>query len=153
MLQFSFGRPFLVRKPNSITTMNTLHRLFAAGALAFVLPFSGFGAETAPVSSSAPAKAIGMYSRVDSIDAAGKTFTHRNADGKVVKFVVTDRTEIKNSDKPATLGDIKVGDTVSGSRIKKSDTEYQVVKITKFGVATPKAKKSDAVAAVSKGNR
>ena len=150
MLQFSFVRPFLIRKPNSIIIMNTLHRIFTAGALAFVLPFSGFGAEASSSASSAPAKTIGMYSRVDSIDAAGKTFTHRNADGKVVKFVITDRTEIKNSDKPATLGDIKVGDTVSGSRIKKSDTEYQVVKITKFGVVTPKAKKPETVATVSK---
>ena len=130
--------------------MNTLFRLFAAGALAFVLPVSGFGAENSPAAIPTQAKPIGMYTKVDAIDAAGKTFTHRNKDGKVVKFVLTDKTEIKNVDKPATLGDIKVGDTVSGSRIKKSDTEYQVVKITKFGVVTPKAKKPETVATVSK---
>jgi hypothetical protein len=89
------------------------------------------------------AKAMGMYVKVDAIDAAGKTFTHKNKDGKEVKFVVTDKTEIKNGDAAAKLADIKVGDTVSGSRMKKSETEYEVVKITKFGVAAPKEKKPE----------
>lgn len=80
-------------------------------------------------------KAMGMYVKVDSIDAAAKTFSHTNKDGTVVKFMVTDKTEVKNGDAVAKLGDIKVGDTVSGSRIKKSPTEYEVVKITKFGPA------------------
>ncbi|MCE9611069.1 MAG: hypothetical protein K8R23_12815 [Chthoniobacter sp.] len=85
------------------------------------------------------AKAMGMYTKVDAIDAAAKTFSHNNKDGTVVKFVVTDTTDIKNGDAAAKLSDIKVGDTVSGSRIKKSATEYEVVKITKFGPAPAKA--------------
>jgi hypothetical protein len=109
----------------------------AALACSFVLPVLGLAAESG--SAPAPAKPIGMYSKVDSIDAAAQSFTHRNKDGKEVKFVITGKTQIKNGDKPASFGDIKVGDTVSGSRIKKSDTEYEVVKITKFGVVAPKA--------------
>jgi hypothetical protein len=37
------------------------------------------------------------------------------------------------------LGDIKVGEYVSGSMLKKSDTESEVVKITRFGAPMPKA--------------
>ena len=43
-----------------------------------------------------------------------------------------------NVGKPAKFEDVKVGDWVSGLRIKKSDTEYEVVKITKFGPKTEK---------------
>jgi uncharacterized cupredoxin-like copper-binding protein len=88
------------------------------------------------------AKPLPMYSRADEIDAAGKTFTQVNKDGKKVKHVVTDKTVIKNGDKEAKFEDIKVGDTVSGLRLKTNDTEWEVVKITKFGA--PAAKKSAA---------
>ena len=92
-----------------------------------------------------PAKPMPMYSEVSTIDVAAKTFTHKNKDGKEVKFVLTDKTEIKNGDAAAKLEDIKVGDYVSGSRLKKSETEYEVIKVSKFG---PKAeKKAEAPAA------
>lgn len=91
-----------------------------------------------------PAKATGMSTKVDAIDAATKSFTHTNADGKVVKFNVLATTEIKNGDAAAKFEDIKVGDTVNGSRIKKNEagTEYDVVKITKIGVVAAKEKKA-----------
>ena len=83
-----------------------------------------------------------MNARADEIDAAGKSFTQKNKDGKLVKNIVTATTEIKNGDAAATFEDIKVGDTVGGLRTKKNadGTEYEVVKITKFG---PKAEKKD----------
>ncbi len=84
------------------------------------------------------AKPLPMHSRADAIDAAAKTFTHKNVDGKEVKFTVTATTEIKNGDAAAKFEDIKVGDFVSGLRLKKSDTEWEVVKITKFGPAPAK---------------
>lgn len=87
----------------------------------------------------APEKAYPMHSRVDVIDAKAKTFTHKNKDGKEVKHVVTSKTEINNGDKSAKFEDIKVGDYVSGLRLKKSANEYEVVKITKFGPETKKA--------------
>lgn len=86
------------------------------------------------------AKPLPMHSRVDALNAASKSFTHKNADGKEVKFVLTDKTEIKQGDTSAKFGDIKVGDYVSGLRMKKSDTEYEVVKITKFGPEEKKPK-------------
>ncbi len=100
-------------------------------------------AEPAKAPAAAP-KAMPMYAKVDAIDAKAKTFSHNNKDGTVVTFMVTETTEIKNGEADAKLDDIKVGDTVSGSRIKKSATEYEVVKITKFGAAVPKEKKADA---------
>jgi hypothetical protein len=100
------------------------------------------------------ARALPMNSRADEIDAAGKTFTTKRKDGVAVKHVVTDKTEIKQGDAVATFGDIKVGDTVAGSRLKKSETEYEVVKITKFGPAKKKeaaeAKPSETKAADEK---
>ena len=81
-----------------------------------------------------------MHSRVDEIDAAGKTFTQVTRDGKRVKHVVTKDTDIKQGTSSAKFDEIKVGDMVSGSRLKKNEegTEYEIVKITKFG-AKPKA--------------
>ncbi len=87
--------------------------------------------ETAP-------KALPMNARADTIDAAGKTFTQKRKDGVEVKHMVTEKTEIKQGDAAAKFEDIKMGDQVSGMRMKKSDTEYEVVKITKFGPATKK---------------
>jgi hypothetical protein len=115
------------------------------------LPLGGFAAdkkkEATPVPAAAPKKAAAtpapeapkphkpqpMYSHVDAIDAAGKNFTSKRKDGVEVKHVVTATTEIKNGEAAAKLDDIKIGDYVSGLRLKKSETEYEVIKITKFG--------------------
>ncbi len=100
--------------------------------------------KTADATTSAAEKVTGegrpipMYTRADAIDAKGKTFTFNKKDGTAVKHVVTDETEIRNGEAAAKLSDVKVGDYVSGTRRKVSDTEYAVVKITKFG---PKAEK------------
>ena len=118
------------------------------------LPATTFAAtkkEAAPAATPAPAapakpaaakaataKTLPMYSHADSIDVAAKTFTSKRKDGVEIKHVITDKTEIKNGDAVAKLEDIKVGDYVSGSRLKKSETEYEVVKISKFGPKTEK---------------
>ena len=125
------------------------------------LPATTFAAtkkEAAPAATPAPAaaakpaaaKPMAMYSEVTAIDVAGKSFTHKNKDGKEVKFVITDTTEIKNGDAAAKLEDIKVGDYVSGSRLKKSETEYEVIKISKFGPKTEKKAAAPAGAAAAK---
>ncbi len=88
-----------------------------------------------------PSKPLPFHSIVDSIDASGKSFSHKNKDGKEVKNVVTAKTELKNGDKEAKFEDIKVGDEVTGSRLKKSDTEYEVVKTTYIGAPKTKAAK------------
>ena len=86
-------------------------------------------------------KPLPFHTVVDSIDASEKSFTHKNKDGKEVKNVVTAKTELKNGGKDATFADIKVGEEVSGMRLKKSDTEYEVVKTTYIGAPKKKAEK------------
>jgi len=145
--------------------MKRLVQIVALGAFALSLPTGVYAAEkktkAAPAAAdSAPAapaegakkpaaepgapKAIPMYSRVDMIDTKAKTFTTKKKDNTETKHVLTATTEIKNGEAAAKFEDVKVGDTVSGLRLKKSPTEYEVVKITKFGIAPPKAKKADA---------
>jgi len=138
--------------------MKKLFSIVALTALVLSLPTASFAAKAKATPAGAPAatpaatpaagKPIPMYSEVSTIDAAGKSWTHKNKDGKEVKFVVTEKTEIKNNGVAAKFEDIKVGDWVSGLRQKTSDVEYEVVKITKFGpkveknpAATPKADK------------
>ena len=135
--------------------MKKLFTILSAAAL--VLPVSGFAApkkEAAtaatemkkaaekPVAAAAdavkPAKPLPMHSRADVIDGAAKTFTMTRKDGVSIKHVVTATTEIKNGDAAAKFEDIKVGDFVNGLRHKKSDTEYEVVKITSFKPAPAK---------------
>jgi hypothetical protein len=97
-------------------------------------------AQPVPEKVAGEAKAIPMYTRADAIDLKAKTFTTTKKDGTAVKHVINDATEIKNGEAAAKLEDIKVGEYVSGLRKKVSDTEYTVVKITKFG---PKAEKKE----------
>lgn len=90
-------------------------------------------------------KPLPMNARVDEIDAKAKTFTQKTAAGKMVKHVVTDKTEIKQGEAAAKFEDIKVGDMVAGLRKKTNadGTEYEVVKITKFGPKAAKEPKAD----------
>lgn len=103
-------------------------------------------AEAAPAAAADTAKAdkpLPMNARVDEIDAKAKTFTQNTAAGKKVKHTVTATTTIMQGDAAAKFEDIKVGDMVGGLRKKTNadGTEYEVVKITKFG---PKAAKEPA---------
>lgn len=88
-------------------------------------------------------KSIPMHVRADAIDTKAKTFTMKRKDGVEVKHLLTDTTTIMNGEASAKLEDIKVGEYVSGLRKKKSDTEYEVVKITKFGAAPEKKPKTE----------
>ncbi len=136
--------------------MKKLIAYLSVASVALALPLGAFAEAKKPAATKAAdaakegaAKVVGepksipMYSRADSIDAKGKTFTNKKKDGTEVKHVITDKTEIKNGEAAAKLADIKVGDYVSGSRLKKSDTEYEVVKITKFGPPAPKKPKAE----------
>ncbi len=148
--------------------MKKLLSILTLGAVALALPTSGIAAEKKAKPAAAPAattttapaaapaegakkpaaeagapKALPMYTRVDSIDAKAKTFTNKKKDNTEVKHIVTATTTIMNGEAAAKFEDIKVGDTVSGLRMKKSPTEYEVVKITKFGIAPPKEKKAE----------
>jgi len=120
--------------------MKKLFSIIALAALVLALPSGSFAADATPAAATPAAapKTLPFHIQVATIDAAGKSFTHKNKDGKEVKLTLTDKTEIKNGAADAKFEDIKVGDFVSGLRIKKSDTEYDIVKITKFGPAAEK---------------
>ena len=140
-----------------LLTILTLTAFAALPATTFAAPKKEAAAPAATPAPAKPAaakpaapKPMPMYSEVSAIDVAGKSFTHKNKDGKEVKFVITDTTEIKNGDAAAKLEDIKVGDYVSGSRLKKSETEYEVIKISKFGPKTEKKAAAPAGAAAAK---
>ncbi len=137
--------------------MKRVFTLLSVAAFAVALPGGAVAAEKKTTAAKAAdsvkdaaakvtgaAKPLPMNSRADSIDAKAKTFTmKRKSDNAEIKHIVSDQTEIKNGDAAAKFSDIKVGDTVSGLRLKKSDTEYDVVKITKFGVAAPRKPKAE----------
>lgn len=139
--------------------MKLIRSLSIITALAVIVPTAVFAAEkktkkegAAPAAeakkSAETAKAgkpLPMNSRVDSIDTSAKSFTMKRKDGVEIKHVLSATAEVKNGPTAAKFEDIKVGDYVAGLRNKKSDTEYEVVKITKFGPAAPKkAKEGDA---------
>jgi hypothetical protein len=140
--------------------MKRIITLLSLSAVALALPMSSIAAEkekaaTSPKKTAEKAttetkaaaetttaakaeKPIPMHVRADAIDAKTGTFTMKRKDGVEVKHVITDKTEIKNGEAAAKLADIKPGEYVSGLRVKKGETEYEVVKITKFGPAPDK---------------
>lgn len=99
--------------------------------------------EAKPEKVAGEGKPLPMNLRADAIDAKAKTITMNRKDGVAIKHVITDKTEIKNGEAAAKLEDIKVGDQVGGLRLKKSETEYEVVKITKFGPKPEKKPKAE----------
>ncbi len=116
-------------------------------------PAAGAPEKVAGIAKSTPAaaateavKIIPMNSRADVIDTKDRFFITKRKDGVEVKNALTDTTEIKQGTAAAKFEDIKVGDYVSGSRKKMSDTEYTVIKITKFG---PRVSKKDSAAAAA----
>jgi hypothetical protein len=142
--------------------MKVTRSLSIIAAIAVVVPSASFAAEkkAAKKEGAAPAaetkksdakpaaeagKPIPMYARVDNIDASHKSFVTKRKDGFEIKHVLAASAEVKNNGADAKFEDIKIGDYVSGTRIKKGENEYEVVKITKFGPAAPKkAKEGDA---------
>lgn len=67
--------------------------------------------------------------KVDTLDAKAKKFTTKTKDGKVHTFTLTDKTVILKNDAPAKFDDVTVGETVRGTRLKKGEGEWEVVKL------------------------
>jgi hypothetical protein len=86
----------------------------------------------APLRDSATIKKLPMRIRVDAIDAQQTVLISERKDGLRIRSVVTDRTEIRNGFADARFAEIKVGDMVNGSRVKRAEDEYEVLSITKF---------------------
>jgi len=148
----------LLTKPKSIH-VKSLFLVTALSSLAFVASAApepttadtgkkvadvsgGGSAESSatPAEAEKPAKPMPMYRKVGTIDATTMTITYTTKKGVRIVEKVTDKTVIKQGDKPALFSEIKVGDMVSGLHLKTKENEYEVLKITKFGPAVPKEK-------------
>ncbi len=105
-------------------------------------PAAAAAAPAAADAKAKPAKAYPFESVVDEIDPAGKSFVHNNVDGKKVKFVLAADAPVKKGEAEGKFEDIKVGDSVSGLRLKTNPdgTQYEITKITNYGVKEKKGK-------------
>lgn len=90
------------------------------------------GGAAAPARDPTNLRKLPMRIRVDAIDTPSKTLITERKDGVRVRSVITERTEIRNGHAEARFGDIRVGDMVNGSRLKRTDDAYEVLTITKF---------------------
>ncbi len=139
-----------------------LQRILPAviAALAITAPFGAFAADkkkadapaapaaTKPAAAEEKAvgavKALPYQAKVASVDAAAKTFTTKNKDGKENVFSVTDKTTIEKADGSAgTLADIKADEVVRGTRIKQGEGKWEATKV----IIGAKDKKADATSA------
>lgn len=77
----------------------------------------------------AAAKPIPYQGKVASIDAAAKTFTTKNKDGKENVFTVTEKTQITKGDAAATFDDITANEIVRGTRLKTGEGKWEAVKV------------------------
>lgn len=135
--------------------MRTLHSLILT--LGITLSLSALGAPkaapaapksdekpgAAPPAAAAAAKEkkLPFAAVASSVDATG--FTHKNKDGTLERFTVSEKTPVENDKAAAKWADVKPGDEIHGSRLKKADNEWEVIKITHFGppkTKEPKAK-------------
>lgn len=66
---------------------------------------------------------------VDTVDAGKKLFTSKNKDGKVNTFHITDRTQITKGDGVGTVADIKMGETIRGTRYKTGEGDWEAIKV------------------------
>lgn len=78
-----------------------------------------------------PTKPMPYQGKVSAVDAAAKTFTTKNKDGKENVFAITEKTKIEKADGTAgTIEDIKPEEVVRGSRMKTGDGKWDAVKVT-----------------------
>ena len=111
-----------------------------AGAFAQAKPKAAPASEAPKAAEKKANRPMPMHTRVDAFDTRAKTFTQKRKDGVEVKHIVTATTTFAEG---AKFEDIKVGDYVNGLRLKKSDSEYEVVKVTKIGPPPPKKEKAE----------
>lgn len=79
--------------------------------------------------------AIPYRGDVAAIDAGAKTFTLKGKSKERI-FAITSTTKLLKDGSPATWEDLKVGEAVRGSAIKKTEGQYEAVSV-KFGAKTP----------------
>jgi len=87
-------------------------------------------ASPSPVATStAPARPIPFNGKIFSIDKVAKTFSTQNKEKKIRTFEITTETKITRNNKPANFEDLKDGEEIRGSAMKKGDGRFDVLSV------------------------
>lgn len=79
--------------------------------------------------------AIPYRGDISAIDAGAKTFTIKGKKSKERIFAITPTTKLLKDGNPAAWEDLKVGEAVRGSAVKKSEGQYEAMSV-KMGAKT-----------------
>jgi hypothetical protein len=90
------------------------------------------GGAGSPMRDLAGVRKLPMRIRVDAIETESRTLISERKDGVRIRSVVIESADIRNGFAEARFEQIKVGDMVNGSRVKRAEDEYEVLSITKF---------------------
>ena len=85
-------------------------------------------------------KPFPYHGDVAAADAAAKTFTFKNKDGKERLFTVTDKTEIEKEGAKADFAAITVGAYAAGRCTKTAEGKFEAVSVKIGPKPAPKAK-------------
>jgi len=77
----------------------------------------------------APARPIPFNGKIFAVDKAAKTFSTQNKEKKIRIFEINAETKIAKNNKPATFDDLKDGDEIRGSALKKGDGRFDVLSV------------------------
>ena len=85
------------------------------------------------------------------VDKAAKTFSTQNKEKKIRVFAITPETKITKSAKPAGFEELKAGENVRGSALKKGEGHFDVLS-AEIGAKDESAKAAPAASAVPSGS-
>lgn len=78
--------------------------------------------------------------RLQVSELTSSSFSHTAPDGSKQKLFATSKTAVSKGDRSAVFGDIKLGDIITGLRVKKeAEGEWDIVNIT--NIESPAAPK------------
>ena len=74
------------------------------------------------------------------VDKAAKTFSTQNKEKKIRVFAITAETKITKNNKPAGFDDLKTGEGIRGSALKKGEGHFDVLSAQIGAMEEPVAK-------------
>ena len=63
------------------------------------------------------------------VDKTGRSFSTQNKERKIRVFAVTSETKITKNNKPASFDDLKAGDDIRGTALKKGEGRFDVISV------------------------
>ena len=79
--------------------------------------------------STAPSRPIPFNGKIFAVDKVARTFSTQNKEKKTRIFEITAETKIVRNNKPATFDDLKDGEEIRGSAMKKGDGRFDVLSV------------------------